>query len=79
MWTIVRPVSLTDDPGTGRVRVTTDPVKGEVSRDDVAGVLAAVLATPGVARTILYVTAGDDPIDDAVAAVTPGRAGESPR
>jgi uncharacterized protein YbjT (DUF2867 family) len=67
-WTIVRPVSLTDDPGTGRVRVTTDPVRGEISRDDVAAVLAAVLATPGAARRILYVTAGDDPVGDAVSA-----------
>ena len=43
-WTIVRPVSLTDDPGTGRVRLAAERLDGEVSRDDVAAVLAAVAA-----------------------------------
>ena len=65
-WTIVRPGRLTDEPGTGRVRVRTEPFRGEVPREDVAAVLAAVLATPGTAGATLYVNAGDDPIEDAV-------------
>ena len=28
-WTIVRPGSLTDEPGTGRVRLTAEPVRGD--------------------------------------------------
>src|SRR5579862_3221593 len=31
-WTIVRPGRLTDEPGTGRVRIDTTPFRGEVSR-----------------------------------------------
>ncbi|MEA2456860.1 MAG: hypothetical protein QOI45_3122, partial [Thermoleophilaceae bacterium] len=45
-WTIVRPGFLTDDPGTGRVRIQTEPIREQVPRDDVAAVLAAVLHEP---------------------------------
>ena len=48
-WTIARPGSLTDEPGTGRVRLDTEPFRGKVSRDDVAAVLAAVLHEPASA------------------------------
>ena len=68
-WTIVRPVSLTDTPGTGRVRLDVERLAGRVSRDDVAAVLAAVLHEPRSAHLILYLTDGDDPIGDALAAV----------
>jgi uncharacterized protein YbjT (DUF2867 family) len=70
-WTIVRPVSLTDDPGTGRVRVDVERLAGKVSRDDVAAVLAAVLHEPRSAHRILYVSAGEDPIEDALGAPEP--------
>jgi nucleoside-diphosphate-sugar epimerase len=66
-WTIVRPGMLTDDPGTGRVRIQTEPIRDHVSRDDVAGVLAAVLAQPRSAGQILYVVAGDTPLAEAIA------------
>jgi uncharacterized protein YbjT (DUF2867 family) len=68
-WTIVRPVWLQDEPGTGRVRLAGQPLQGEVPRDDVAGVLAAVLHEPRSARRVLYVSAGDDPIEEALARV----------
>jgi uncharacterized protein YbjT (DUF2867 family) len=68
-WTIVRPVYLTDDPGTDRVRVGVGRLDGRVSRDDVAAILAAVLHEPRSAHLILYLSAGDDPIEDALAAV----------
>jgi len=67
-WTIVRPGRLTDDPGTGRIRIDTDPFRGEVPRDDVAAVLAAVLHEPRTVRRTFYVNAGDDPIEQALAA-----------
>jgi nucleoside-diphosphate-sugar epimerase len=71
-WTIVRPGRLTDEPGTGRVRVQADPFRGEVPRDDVAAVLAAVLAQPHAAGATLYVNGGEDPVDSAlVAALSP--------
>lgn len=67
-WTIVRPGALTDEPGAGRVRIDVDPVRAKVSRDDVAAVLAAVLHEPASAGHILYVNAGEHPVDQALAA-----------
>ncbi|PWU22127.1 MAG: NAD-dependent dehydratase [Candidatus Rokuibacteriota bacterium] len=65
-WTIVRPGALTDDPGSGRVRIDTEPFRGRVSRDDVAAVLAALLPRPRAARRTLYVNGGADPIEQAL-------------
>jgi uncharacterized protein YbjT (DUF2867 family) len=67
-WTIVRPGMLQDDPGGGRVRIQTEPIRAEVSRDDVAAVLAAVLGEPRSVGRILYVVGGAEPIDEALAA-----------
>jgi uncharacterized protein YbjT (DUF2867 family) len=67
-WTIVRPGRLTDEPGTGQVRLDVEPARGSISRDDVAGVLEAVLYEPRSAYLILYAVAGDDPIDSALGA-----------
>ena len=61
-WTIVRPGRLTDDPGTGRTRIQVEPFRGEVPRDDVAAVLAAVLPEPRSSGATLYVNGGDDPL-----------------
>jgi len=66
-WTILRFGRLTDEPGTGRVHVQAEPFRGEVPRDDVAALLAAVLAEPRAAGTTLYVNGGDDPVDAALA------------
>ncbi|HVD56586.1 MAG TPA: SDR family oxidoreductase [Thermoleophilaceae bacterium] len=68
-WTVVRPGSLSDDRGTGRVRIQTDPIRDQVPRDDVAAVLAAVLAEPRSARLTIYVVGGEDPIEPALDAV----------
>jgi uncharacterized protein YbjT (DUF2867 family) len=68
-WVIVRPGPLTNDPGTGRVRIDTEPFRSAVPRDDVAGVLAALIADPGVDQTILYLGGGDVPVAQALAAV----------
>jgi uncharacterized protein YbjT (DUF2867 family) len=70
-WTIVRPGPLTDEPGSGRVRIEREPIRASVSRDDVAAVLAAIVHAPGTAGQILYVTAGADPVERAVAALVP--------
>jgi uncharacterized protein YbjT (DUF2867 family) len=67
-WTIVRPGSLTDDPGSDRVRIDVEPARGRISRDDVAGVLDAVLHEPKSVYLILYAIAGEDPIEEALAA-----------
>jgi nucleoside-diphosphate-sugar epimerase len=73
-WTIVRPGGLTDEPGTGRVRVDTAPFRGTVTRDDVAAVLAAIIAGGAADGRVLYVNGGDVAIADALAtAVGDGR------
>jgi uncharacterized protein YbjT (DUF2867 family) len=68
-WTIARPGRLTDEPGAGTVSLTLEPARGEVSRDDVAAVLEALLHTPGTAGLTLYVNGGDDPVEDALSAI----------
>jgi uncharacterized protein YbjT (DUF2867 family) len=68
-WTVIRPGSLTDDPGAGRIRLDTDPFRGRVARDDVADVLAGVLQDPRATHRILYVNGGDEPISQALGRV----------
>jgi uncharacterized protein YbjT (DUF2867 family) len=65
-WTIVRPGRLTNDPWSGRVAIAREPFRGEVSRDDVAGVLAALLDEPRAIGTTLYVNAGELPLGEAL-------------
>lgn len=66
-WTIVRPGPLTDDPGTGRVRIDPQPFREHVPREDVAAVLHAVLHEPRSARRALYIGSGEDEIEAALA------------
>ena len=67
-WTIVRPGRLTDDPGTGRVRVESAPFGGDIPRDDLAVLLAGVLHDARAGHHILYVNGGSQPIDRALEA-----------
>jgi nucleoside-diphosphate-sugar epimerase len=78
-WTVLRPGRLTDDPGTGRVTLGPDVRRDDVTRDDVATVVAALLDAPETAGTVLELTGGDTPIADAVRASArrPGQAGAS--
>ena len=62
-WTVVRPGHLTDDSGDGRVTIGDQPLRGSVSRDDVAETLAAVLAEPRSAQRTLYVIDGDETVE----------------
>lgn len=73
-WTVLRPGGLTDDPGTGRVRLGPRLPAGRVPRDDVAAVLAELLVTPSTAGLVLELVSGDEPARDAVR-----RAASSPR
>jgi nucleoside-diphosphate-sugar epimerase len=68
-WTIIRPGGLTDDAGSGSVRIDAEPFSGSVPRDDVASVLARLLADSRSARRILYVNSGEQPIERALDAV----------
>jgi uncharacterized protein YbjT (DUF2867 family) len=69
-WTIVRPGRLTEDPGTGLVDVA--PSLGslrEITRDDVAAVLAACLDEPRTVRATFELLQGDTPIAEALASL----------
>ena len=69
-YTIVRPGSLTDDPGTGRVTAsTTMGGRGPVPRDDVAATLLAVLETDSTIGKTFELFAGETPIEDALRAL----------
>src|SRR5271163_942805 len=65
-WTILRPGGLTDDAGTGNVRIDAAPFRGSVPRDDVASVLARLLGDSRSTRRILYVNSGERSIEQAL-------------
>jgi uncharacterized protein YbjT (DUF2867 family) len=67
--TVVRPGSLTNDAGTGRVRLGESLPSGRVTRDDVAAVLVAVLDSPSTIGRTVDLIGGDTPVAEAVAAV----------
>ncbi|MFD8010293.1 NAD(P)H-binding protein [Streptomyces sp. NPDC058955] len=65
-WTILRPGMLTDDAGTGLVRLEAATGRGPVPRDDVAAVLAELVDSPGTAGLTLELVSGSTPIGVAV-------------
>jgi nucleoside-diphosphate-sugar epimerase len=67
--TVVRPGGLTNDPGTGRVRLGDGLPHGRVPRDDVAAVLAAVLDSPSTIGRTVDLIGGDTPVAEAVQAI----------
>ncbi len=66
-YTIVRPGRLTDEPGSGRVRLGAQVPSAEVPRDDVAAVLAELLRSPATVGRNLGLTSGDRLVAEAVA------------
>lgn len=66
-WTIVRPGSLTEEDGTGRVEAAEHlGRRGEISREDTARVLASVLDTPNTSGKTFEVLAGETPVREAL-------------
>ncbi|MFC9705043.1 NAD(P)H-binding protein [Streptomyces sp. NPDC056943] len=65
-WTILRPGSLTNDAGTGLVRLEAHTGRGMIPRDDVAAVLAELLDTPATAGLTLELISGATPLSVAV-------------
>jgi len=66
--TVLRPGSLTDDPGTGRVTLRPSVDRGSVPRDDVAAVLVALLDVD-LDGAVLELVGGPTPVAEAVASV----------
>jgi uncharacterized protein YbjT (DUF2867 family) len=65
----VRPGGLTNDVGTGRVNLGESVPRGQISRDDVAAVLATVLDSPNTIGRTLDLIGGDTPVAEAVEAI----------
>jgi uncharacterized protein YbjT (DUF2867 family) len=65
-WTVVRPGRLTDNPPTGRIQVGTLP-RGEISRADVAAVLAAVIEQDATIGKTFNLLAGHQTVEAALA------------
>lgn len=68
-YTVVRPGGLTEDEGTGLVRIAESTGRGEIPRADVAAVLRACLDEPRSIGKSFDVISGDTPIVEAVAAL----------
>lgn len=66
-WVILRPGTLTDDPGTGKVRAGLALPYGTVARDDVASSLCEIIEQPSVSRVIIELTGGSTAVKDAIA------------
>ena len=66
-YTIVRPGSLTDDPGSGMVALAERlEQSGQVPRDDVAAVLAEALVAENTIEKAFELLSGETPIEAAV-------------
>jgi uncharacterized protein YbjT (DUF2867 family) len=65
-WTIVRPGRLTDDPGTGEVRLGPGLEFGRVPREDVAAVLLGVLDDPATSGKQFDLVSGGTPVTTAL-------------
>jgi uncharacterized protein YbjT (DUF2867 family) len=68
-WTILRPGSLTNNAGTGLVRLEAHTGLGSIPRDDVAAVLAELVETPATAGLTLELIGGPAPVSVAVKSV----------
>ncbi|VXB36113.1 NAD(P)H-binding protein [Plantibacter sp. T3] len=65
-WVILRPSLLTDDPGRGTVALGPAELHDEITREDVAAVLEALVLEPTVNRRILEMNTGPTAITEAV-------------
>jgi uncharacterized protein YbjT (DUF2867 family) len=65
-WTILRPGRLTNDAATGLVALGSDVSRGDVTRADVAAVIAAVLDEPSTVGKQWNLVNGETPVAEAV-------------
>lgn len=67
-YTIVRPGSLTNEPGTGRVDAAESlGRRGEIPREDVAHAIVAALETQNTVGKTFELLSGNDAIEEALA------------
>jgi uncharacterized protein YbjT (DUF2867 family) len=67
--TVVRPGGLTNNAGTGRVRLGESLPRGQVPRDDVAAVIVAVLDSPNTIGRTVDLIGGGTLVAEAVGAI----------
>lgn len=65
-WTIIRPGGLTDDPGTGLVRLEPSAGHGTIPRADVAALVTACLIEELAVGRQFEAISGPDPVDQAI-------------
>ncbi|MER8008536.1 NAD(P)H-binding protein [Streptomyces sp. NPDC094149] len=68
-WTILRPGMLTNDAGTGLVRLEARTGRAAIPRDDVAAVLAELVDSAATAGLTLELVGGSTPVSVAVKSV----------
>jgi uncharacterized protein YbjT (DUF2867 family) len=68
-WVVLGPSTLRDDPGTGLIEVGDELESGEVTRDDVAAVIAHVVERPELAGRTIRFNNGATPVADALDAL----------
>lgn len=68
-WVILRPGTLTLEEGTGKVNAGLAIKYGDISRDDVAKTLLAIIENEGISRKIIELTEGETPVREAIASV----------
>lgn len=69
-WTILRPGRLTSEEGTGSIILGDSVPRGEIPREDVARLIAVCLGDPATIGHTWEVISGDQPIEEAVRALT---------
>ncbi|MDQ3966323.1 MAG: NAD(P)H-binding protein, partial [Actinomycetota bacterium] len=66
-YTIIRPGSLTNEEGTGKIQAAPSiGHRGEISRDDVAETFVAALEAESTYRKTFEILSGDTPISEAL-------------
>lgn len=68
-WVLLRPGTLQDAEGDGRVRAGRAVPYGPVARGHVAAMIAAILDRPRLTREVIELTDGDIPLDAALDAL----------
>lgn len=67
-YTIIRPVMLTDDEGTGKITATLNPdnVNKKISRADVASIIVKAIGMEGTIGQTIEFSSGDETIEEAL-------------
>ncbi len=65
-WVILRPGTLTIEEGTGKVNAGYAIKYGDVSRDNVADTIRAIIDNKALTHKIIELTDGDVPVDEAI-------------